>query len=296
MRAALGAGRGAHRPRPAASRACCSACIGGVLGLGAGLRRPALSSCRAGPGNLPRLNEIAIDARALAFTLAVSLLSGLLFGLMPALRYAGPRISTVLRGGGRTSSQSRERHRARNVLVVAQVALALVLLVSSGLMIRTFQALRTVEPGFTAARTRLQTVRHLHSGRRSSPTRTRRAPAERHRRRAGRDSGRDVRRLRERHAHGHAHARLGRDPRRGQDATRRTRSRPCGCSSRSRLGFFETSGTRLVAGRDFTWTDLYDHRPVVMVSENLARELWGTPAAAIGKRIRTIDASRPGAR
>ena len=51
-------------------------------------------------------------------------------------------------------------------------------------------------------------------------------------------------------------------------------------------GFFQTAGTRLIAGRDFTWTDLYGLRPVVVISENLARELWGTPAAALGKRIR----------
>ena len=88
----------------------------------------------------------------------LSLLSGLLFGLIPALKYAGPRIAPALRSGGRTASHSRERHRARNMLVVAQVALALVLLVSSGLMIRTFQALRTVEPGFTHPE-QLQTVR-----------------------------------------------------------------------------------------------------------------------------------------
>ncbi len=51
-------------------------------------------------------------------------------------------------------------------------------------------------------------------------------------------------------------------------------------------GFFQTMGTRLIAGRDITWTDIYDQRPVVMVSENMARELWHDPAAAIGKRIR----------
>ena len=88
---------------------------------------------------------------------------------MPALRYAGPRIAEVLRGGGRTSSQSRERHRARNVLVVVQVALALVLLVGSGLMIRTFQALRAVEPGFTRP-DQLQTVRSLDPDGRSFPS------------------------------------------------------------------------------------------------------------------------------
>src|SRR5207244_9794451 len=80
--------------------------------------------------------------------LATALLTGILFGTIPVIKYAGPRIPNALRAGGRTSSQSRERHRARSVLVVVQVALALVLLVGSGLMIRTFQALRRVDPGF----------------------------------------------------------------------------------------------------------------------------------------------------
>src|SRR5262249_60109026 len=79
------------------------------------------------------------------------LFSGVVFGLIPALRYAAPRIALSLRGGGRTMSQSRERHHTRNVLVVIQVALALVLLISSGLMIRTFAAMRSVQPGFTGA-------------------------------------------------------------------------------------------------------------------------------------------------
>ena len=74
------------------------------------------------PANLPRLNEISIDPRTLGFTLALSVLSGLLFGLIPALKYAGPRISLALRSAGRTASVSRERHRARSFLVVAQVA------------------------------------------------------------------------------------------------------------------------------------------------------------------------------
>ena len=85
----------------------------------------------------------------LAFTLAVSLLAGLLFGLIPAFKYATPHVASALRGSGRSMSHGRERHRARNTLVMVQVALALVLLIGSGLMIRTFQALRSVQPGFT---------------------------------------------------------------------------------------------------------------------------------------------------
>ena len=95
----------------------------------------------------------------LAFTLAVSLLAGLLFGLIPVVKYAGPNLAASLRGGGRTLSQSRERHRARNTLVVVQVALALVLLVGSGLMIRTFQALRNVAPGIHARRRKSSCMR-----------------------------------------------------------------------------------------------------------------------------------------
>ncbi|HUJ21275.1 MAG TPA: ABC transporter permease, partial [Bryobacteraceae bacterium] len=122
--------------------------LGGVLGLGlaaAGLRM----LVAMGPANLPRLDEITIDGPVLLFTLATSLVAGFLFGLIPAIRYAGPELTGALRQGGRTLSSGRERHRARHVLVVVQVALALVLLVSSGLMIRTVQTLKRVQPGFT---------------------------------------------------------------------------------------------------------------------------------------------------
>jgi hypothetical protein len=101
------------------------------------------------PANLPRLDNISIDTAALIFTLAISSLSGVLFGLIPVLKYAGPRLAAGLRGSTRSLTHSRERHRARNTLVVVQVALALVLLVGSGLMIRTFSAMKNVRPGFT---------------------------------------------------------------------------------------------------------------------------------------------------
>jgi hypothetical protein len=94
------------------------------------------------------LSEIQLDAHALAFTAVVSLVSGVFFGLVPAWRYASPRVSLTLRDGGRTMSHSRDRQRARNILVVAQVSLTLVLLTSSGLMIRTFLAMRSIPPGF----------------------------------------------------------------------------------------------------------------------------------------------------
>jgi putative ABC transport system permease protein len=122
--------------------------LGGALGLG--LAYAALRILVAkGPATLPRLGEIRIDPLVLAFALSASLLSGALFGVIPIFKYAGPRVATALRGVGRTFSQGRERHRARNTLVVVQMALALVLLICSGLMIRTFQHLRNIRPGFT---------------------------------------------------------------------------------------------------------------------------------------------------
>src|SRR5581483_2483593 len=117
--------------------------LGGVAGLGAAYGAVALL-VKLAPDYLPRVDNIAIDGNVLLFTFALSLGAGLLFGIIPVLKYAAPRVTSGLRAGSRTLSQSRETHRARNTLVVLQTALAVVLLIASGLMIRTFQALRNV--------------------------------------------------------------------------------------------------------------------------------------------------------
>jgi hypothetical protein len=147
IRAALGAGRG-RIAREMLVESITLGVLGGALGLGLAYAALRILVVR-GPDTLPRLNEIGIDPLVLSFAFGVSLLSGVLFGVIPVVKYAGPRIATALRGIGRTFSHDRERHRARHVLVVVQVALALVLLIGSGLMIRTFQHLRSVQPGFT---------------------------------------------------------------------------------------------------------------------------------------------------
>src|SRR6185436_18893611 len=100
------------------------------------------------PANLPRAEEIAIDPAVLLFTLALSLLSGLLFGAIPIVRYCRPQLAEALHVTGRWSTGSVEKLRTRGILVVAQIALALVLLISAGLMIRTFRELSKVNPGF----------------------------------------------------------------------------------------------------------------------------------------------------
>ena len=147
IRMALGAGR-AQIVRESLAESLWLGAAGGLLGLAfayGGLRVLRLMN----PGNLPRLHEISIDPAVVLFALAASLLSCLLFGLLPALKYAGSHLAPALRMAGRSAGPSRDRHRAQNVLLAGQISLALVLLVMSGLMLRTFQKIRQARPGFT---------------------------------------------------------------------------------------------------------------------------------------------------
>src|SRR5436853_139923 len=156
VRAALGA----TRARIAADLLLESVLLG-LLGstVGLGLAYAALRVLAAiAPAGLPRVREIGIDGRVLLFTLLISLLASILFGAIPMFKYAGVRLSTGIREGARALSQSKEQHRARSVRVVVQVALALVLLICSGLMIRTFRSLTSVNPGFSGPAS-LQTFR-----------------------------------------------------------------------------------------------------------------------------------------
>jgi predicted permease len=281
LRAALGAGT-ARIIRGLLVESVMLGLIGGALGVVvayAGLRL----LVAIGPANLPRLNEISLDVRSFGFTLILSVLSGLLLGLVPALKYAGPRISATLQSAGRTASVSRERHRARNVLVIAQVAITLVLLVSAGLMIRTAQALRTVEPGFTGAE-HLETVRiSIPSSLIPDPQlviRTQNNLADKLGAIPGVTSVAFA-----------SEAPMEARPPMWDNVFAEGKTYPGGIAPLRRFeyvspGFLHTTGTRLIAGREMTWTDLYDLRPMVMISENLAREFWGTPSAAIGKRLR----------
>ncbi len=281
IRVALGAGLG-RIARGMLIESLLLGLFGGALGLGA-----AFVAVRVfvsiGPTTLPRLHEITIDPSVVVFALAISLLSGLLFGLIPIVKHAGPQIAEALRAGGRTSSDGRERNRARNTLVVVQVALAVVLLVGSGLMIRTFLVLRGVQLGF-ADQDHVQLVRVF-------------IPPE-----EVPDRERVVRmqtEMRERlaaipgvSAASFTSAAPMMGPRTGDvildddNIYKQMSVLPVRQFKFVAPGFFQTIGTPLVAGRDLTWADLDDHRPVVVISENLAREMWHDPAAALGKHIR----------
>jgi predicted permease len=240
------------------------------------------------PTGLPRVHEIGIDLPVLFFTLGLSLLTSLLIGLIPVLKYAGASANSGLREGGRAQSQSRERHRARQTLVVVQVALALVLLICSGLMIRTFRALMHVSPGFVAPDA-VQIFRFYIPETQipdTQPERAVRMDEEILNRLAaipgvsavsfstavpmdGRSSN-DVVFVQD-HVYGE-----GELP-------------PIRRFKFISPGFFATLGTRRLAGRDLTWTDTYQKRPVAIISENFARQYWHDPNGALGKRIRVAN-------
>ena len=99
-------------------------------------------------GSLPRLAEVGIDTTVLLFTAAIALAAGVLCGLAPALRASRTDLQEALKSGGRGSTMGRNEQRARGLLVISEVALALVLLVGAGLMLRTFEHLQAVDPGF----------------------------------------------------------------------------------------------------------------------------------------------------
>lgn len=232
-----------------------------------------------GPATLPRLSEISIDGTVLLFALACSLGTSLLFGVVAVLRSgASARIQNT-----RGVTQRPEHLRAQNTLVVTQVALAFVLLVAAGLMIRSFSAMRAVTPGFTHPEW-VQTVRiSAPEALTPDPEHVIRMQSEVLGKLAGIPGVR---------AAGFASG-LPLEPeyRNGVLVAVEGKTTPDQMPPNRHLkiispGLLAAQGTRLIAGRDFTWDDVFGQRRVAIVSENMARESWGNSAAAPGKRIR----------
>lgn len=147
IRLAIGATRG-RLTRQLLTENILLALLGGALGLV--LAQPALRSIIAlSPASLPRTGEIDIDARVLSFTLMISVLSGVLFGLMPTLQSSRESLGEELRGSGRGSVDAGRRSKVRNLLILSEVALSLLLLISAGLLAKSFLRLQAVSPGFT---------------------------------------------------------------------------------------------------------------------------------------------------
>jgi predicted permease len=280
IRAALGASR-SRIARQLLSESVGLALAGGALGLvlaWAGIRLLA----GLAPAGLPRIDEISIDPVVLLFTIAISVLTGLLFGLIPVMRFGTPSVM-ALKEGGRSASDAPGRHRGRNALVVSEIALALVLLIVSGLMIRTFIALRDVDPGFVRPN-EVQTFRL------SIPAALIRDPQQ-----AALAYEQITQRLQR--IPGVVSVGLSSSvtmdgnvastpifveerPGTGREMA------PIRRHKRVAPGYFETMGNPVIAGRAITWTDIYQGRPVVVASESFAREYWKNPADALGKRIR----------
>ncbi|MEJ2206571.1 MAG: ABC transporter permease [Gemmatimonadota bacterium] len=265
-----------------------------VLGVGGGALGLALAYgglkllVALGPESLPRLDEIGIDGLVLVFTLGVSVLAGALFGLFPALRYGGAGLVNALKEGGRGGSAGRDKHVARNALVVAQMALALVLLTGSGLMVRSFQALRSVEPGFekpeevvtfrvTIPSAEIEEGEQVALAHQEILRRIEAVPGVRTAAFSssvtmdGWDSNDAVE--------------VESNPVEGDQIPPIRRFKWVGG------GYTDVMGNDQVAGRAITWADIQDRAKVVVVTENLAREEWGDPQAALGQRIRQFGSS-----
>src|SRR5688572_19236889 len=279
MRAALGASRG-RLARALLSESVLLALAGGALGVV--LAEAAIALLRTiAPAELPRVDEIGIDVTVLLFTLSVSVLSGVLFGLFAVLRFGSPSVA-ALKEGGRSASDAPRAHRTRNALVVGQVALALTLLIVSGLMIRTFIALREVDPGFTRPEQVQTFVLAIPPGLISDPE----------------EAARTHERVAEQLARVQGVTSVGLSSSITMDGEDNGNSIevegvPDGETAKLRRfksfapGYFETMGNRLVAGRSITWSEIHQRRPVIVISEPLAREHWREPARALGKRVRS---------
>jgi predicted permease len=279
LRAALGASR-----RRIAAQLLCESAIIGLLGsiFGLGLAYAALRFLVAlAPSGLPRISDIGVNLPVLLFALGVALFTSFFFGLIPVLKHAGVRAG--IPEGGRTLGLSRERHRARNLLVTMQVALALVLLICSGLMIRTFRVLTRISPGFVRP-AELQTFRiSIQQSDVPDDASVPRVEQQIQDKLTAIPGVSSVgfssavpmdgdNRLDNVFAADHTYAQGALPP------------------LRHLLfispGYLQTLGIPLIAGRDLSWADTYNKVPVALISENFAREYWRTPAEALDKRIR----------
>ncbi|HXQ98675.1 MAG TPA: ABC transporter permease [Candidatus Limnocylindrales bacterium] len=281
VRSALGAGRGRI-----AFELLFESVILGLLGCVLGLA-VAWGTLRVlvalAPAGLPRIHEIGIDGRVVLFTFLLAVLASLLFGSIPIFKYAGVRLNAGLREGARGLSQSRDQHRARSVLVVVQVGLAVVLLICSGLMIRTFRELMHVDPGFGGPG-QVQTFRiYIPEAEVKDPVKVARMSEEILRRLAAISGVSSV----------GISTKIPMDMNGSFDPVfaedhdyKEGELPPVRRFKFTSPGFLQTLGTPLIAGRDLTWQDIYQTLPVALVSENFAREYWHDPANALGKRIR----------
>jgi len=282
VRAALGAS-GGRLTRQFLTESLMLALVGGSAGLL--LAIAGVEGVRAfGPASVPRIHDVTLSLPVLFFTLAISVLSGLLFGMAPVLRVRQPELGMALKEAGRSESGGGRDRWGRNVLVIAQVTLAVLLVNGAGLLIKSFARLASVDPGFRTeqvltANISLPVARYSKAADIANTFDRIRSTAEAL---PGVKSAGETTSLP-----------LAQDfdyrlpfrflslpaPRQPEDQ-----------SAWHRMvspGFFKALGTPIVAGRDFSDHDRADSPAVVIVNETLARQYWrqGNP---IGQKIRAV--------
>jgi putative ABC transport system permease protein len=278
LRAALGAGRG-RIVTQLLSESMLLSLGGGLLGL---LLATAVVKllAYAGPASVPRLAQAGIDFRLFVFALGVSILTGILFGIAPALKYSGASLSSALNEGGRGGTAGRSGRAMRNALVVSEMALAVIVLIAAGLLIRSFVRLRSVDPGFQPARVLTARV-PLAGGRNSAPARrvaffqdlAARVAMLPGVRAVGAVNGVPLSGL----GLGSLFAVDGRPAPSAEQ-------RPMAVLRSVTPGYFQTMGIPLVAGRALADSDNQQRAPVILVNQTLARRFW-PGASAIGGHI-----------
>ncbi|MDT4897638.1 MAG: hypothetical protein QOH25_2715 [Acidobacteriota bacterium] len=280
IRTALGASR-ARLSRQLLTESVLLALVGGALGLLLALWGIDLLLGLAPGGGIPRAREIGINSQVLAFTLLVSLLTGVVFGLAPAWQSLRGDLSAALKGAGKSSSVSFGRSRLRGALVVVEVALAVVLLVGAGLLMRSFVRLTEVDPGFSAGNVLLLEV-PLSATRYNEDHQVLRFYDEMFRR---------VRSLPGVEAAGTTHSL----PLGGSDSTRPfiiadtpppdPGTEPGADYSVISPDYFRALGIPVVRGREFNETDNAGAPGVVLINQSLARRYWKNEDP-VGKRLR----------
>ncbi len=286
VRAAIGASRG-RMVRQLLTESLLLALVGGAAGVLLAYWGIGVVVAR-GPRDLPRLSQVRLDGWVLAFTAALAAITGVVFGLVPALRATPARLAESLKDGGRGSSDGGSRNRFRSFLVVAEVTLALILLAGAGLLLQSFLRLEQVDPGFRPD--------HVLTLRFNLPDRSYPKPVQI----ADFVSG-----LVERSAALpgiRSAAAVGPLPLGGGNmgTTFEIEGKPIAKSDLpstdlkvSTPGYFRTMGITLALGRDFSSGDRLDSPPVAIVNRTFARQFF-PGSDPIGRRIKPGISALPG--
>ena len=240
------------------------------------------------PQGIPRAHEIRVDARVLGFALAVSVLSGIMFGLVPALQASKPNLNETLKESGKSSTGSIRGHRVRSILVVTEVALALVLLVGAGLLIKSFSRLQEIDAGFN--REKLLTMQLFlppaQYPKEESQVAFYKESLQRFSSLPGVTSAAAI-----------TIAPLAGN---GPQYIFSVEGRPLPAPSDAPISsyriispdYFQTMGIPLVAGRTFTEADDLTSQAAVIINQNMANAMW-PGEDAVGKRM-TVGVPLPG--